>query len=477
MFRVLLLVHRYLGIALGILVALWCLSAFVMMYVRFPDLTDQEHLAGLSNLDMERCCQLDIGTAEFLQNTDEFNIEMMGDLPVLRTRSATGLSMTINLVNGSRVNSVDEETAKILARQFFVNKGIAADTLSLEIIERDQWTVAGGFDALRPFYRFAAGDDAGSQIYVSSVTGELVQDTTRHERFWNWLGAVVHWIYPTVLRQHAALWANVIVWTTIASLFLVVIGLYIGVIQFGLRNDGRLSPYRGITLWHHYTSLIFGLLTLTWLLSGLFSVNPWGLLEGDSGRFERDAVRGMSIGSNDIVGLLDTLDNAGVPPGTVRLRSAPFDGELAVLAYDSTSRITRFDGATLMRESLPEVAWTDLPRRIRPDSPVLDAGWIEQGDRYYYSHHESVSFPAYRIIFNDADQTRYYFEAQSGQLVSKVDKNRRWHRWLFLALHRGDLSALLRSRPVWDLLLLPLLLGVTIGAVTGAYLGIRRLLR
>ena len=69
-------------------------------------------------------------------------------------------------------------------------------------------------------------------------------------------------------------------------------GLIIGVCQLGRNSSGRTSPYRGIKLWHHYTSLIFGLLTLTWLVSGLFSVNPWGLLEGDGGAIERGAVPG-----------------------------------------------------------------------------------------------------------------------------------------------------------------------------------------
>ena len=60
MFRLLILVHRYLGIALGLLVVLWCLSAIVMMYVQFPDLSEQEYLAGLSLLDTTKCCQLTI---------------------------------------------------------------------------------------------------------------------------------------------------------------------------------------------------------------------------------------------------------------------------------------------------------------------------------------------------------------------------------------------------------------------------------
>ena len=108
---------------------------------------------------------------------------------------------------------------------------------------------------------------------------------------------------------------------------------------------------------------------------------------------------------------------------------------------------------------------------------MLDEGWINQGDSYYFSHHDKVTFPVYRIVFDDQEQTRYYFEANGGQLVSKIDKNGRWNRWIFHALHRGDLSKLIRSRPVWDILMLPLLFGVTLGAVTGAYMGVRRLFR
>ena len=185
----------------------------------------------------------------------------------------------------------------------------------------------------------------------------------------------------------------------------------------------------------------------------------------------------MSISSIELTALLNVLPDAELPPDTVRLRSAPFDGEFAVLAYDSTSRVTRLNGATLERGPLPENVWSKLPQLLRPETTVLDAGWIDQDDSYYFSHHDKVTLPAYRIIFDDDEQTRYYFEADGGELVSKVDKNGRRYRWLFHALHRGDLSRLTRSRPFWDILMLPLLFGVTLGAVTGAYMGIRRLFR
>jgi hypothetical protein len=33
----------------------------------------------------------------------------------------------------------------------------------------------------------------------------------------------------------------------------------------------------------------------------------------------------------------------------------------------------------------------------------------------------------------------------------------------------------MRQRPLWDLILLPLLIGVTVGALTGVWMGYRRL--
>ncbi len=100
---------------------------------------------------------------------------------------------------------------------------------------------------------------------------------------------------------------------------------------------------------------------------------------------------------------------------------------------------------------------------------------IETGDNYHFSHHEQVSFPVYRVVFDDAELTRYYFDADTAELIQKFDSDRRWNRWLFLGLHRGDFTSLIRRRPLWDLILLPLLIGVTVGALSGVCMGYRRL--
>ena len=84
MFRLLLLVHRYLGIAIGVIVALWCLSGFVMMYVQYPDLNEREYLAGLQTLDTSTCCIADENVLEQLAGINEISVEMLAGLPVLR---------------------------------------------------------------------------------------------------------------------------------------------------------------------------------------------------------------------------------------------------------------------------------------------------------------------------------------------------------------------------------------------------------
>jgi hypothetical protein len=50
--RWLYLVHRWMGMAGCLLIAMWFVSGLVMMYVAFPALTEAERLAGLPVLEV-----------------------------------------------------------------------------------------------------------------------------------------------------------------------------------------------------------------------------------------------------------------------------------------------------------------------------------------------------------------------------------------------------------------------------------------
>jgi len=466
------LLHRYLGIALGLIISLWCLSGFVMMYVQFPDLTNEDQLQGLNDLDLSSCCVLPNDFSDI--PIDRFRVEMMAERPVLRLSSGL-YQYIIDITNGEYLTNIDEETGYAVAGAFANNMGISGTIKLLGTIDHDQWTIYGGLNPNRPLLHYRSTDNSATEWYISRINGEVIQMTTARERFWNWAGSVVHWIYPTILRQHTGAWTQVIIGLSVLGLFLTVIGIYIGLRQFKDRRGGRLSPYRGVMLWHHYTGLVFGILTLTWLFSGLLSINPWGTFEGRSFSSEVARIRGGTMGFYQARDLINNLALDNLPSRTVRLEGGLLNGEPYLLAWRSDGTNTRLNQRTLNPNPLTEPLFRRLAARVRPDAAIRSQGWITEGDAYYYSHHDEKLFPVYRIHYEDGE--RIYLNRISGQLSFAVDKNRQWSRWLFLGLHRGDLSALIRSRPLWDLILLPLLAGVTLGALTGTWMGLRRLLR
>ena len=52
----LIIVHRYVGVVLGVIMTIWCLSGFVMMYQPYPATSPEERQAGLEPLDLSNCC-------------------------------------------------------------------------------------------------------------------------------------------------------------------------------------------------------------------------------------------------------------------------------------------------------------------------------------------------------------------------------------------------------------------------------------
>ena len=159
----------------------------------------------------------------------------------------------------------------------------------METIEvADQWTLSGALRRFKPLHKIAFNDGADTHFYVSQVTGEVVMKTTREGRFWGWLGAVIHWIYFTPLRQKAGLWNDVIVYGSVAGCLMCLSGIVAGLWRYRFRKQYRVkgelsgTPYAGVMRWHHYFGLFFGLVTFTWILSGLLSMNPGDWSPGNS---------------------------------------------------------------------------------------------------------------------------------------------------------------------------------------------------
>lgn len=475
--RMLFLAHRYLGIAVGSVMVLWCLSGFVMMYMPYPSLSLAERLAGSPPLDLSECCDTERIQSLGLVDVYGFTVEMLAHRPVLRIDASGGQAPVLDLASGERIEGIDGDAAVAIAWTFKERSGIGGDKLSLEPVQRDQWTVTRSYDAFRPLYRVSANDLAGTEWYLASTTGQVVQLTTASERFWNWLGAVPHWLYPVVLRQHGWLWSQVVIWLSLAGAFLTLMGLYIGFTQFR-RGRSRRSPYRGTALWHHYAGLLFGIFVLTWVSSGFISMNPWGMFDFSGGEAARQRLQGVPLHSGELSDFLRRLPAAELPGETVQLKGYTLRGQLYVLAYVADGSVVRLEGKSLQESPLGPGDWPSLVAAVAGTAPVAEAGLIEREDAYYYTGHDlQAQLPVYRVIRDDAERTRIYLDARSGEVTAYFDRSQQLYRWLFSGLHSLDFSHWLRARPFWDLLVWFLMLGVSAATLTGAYMGVKRLLR
>ena len=460
--RTILIVHRYLGVAIGLVMTLWCLSGFVMMYRGFPAVSAEQRLAGLKPLDLSRMTsKLDLGSGPI----EGFRIEMLADRPVLRLAGAGGRAL--DLRSGAQVETVGSAEATAVASAFAASRSIRSDRTQTELIDQDQWTVEGA-SSRGPVYRVSFSDPAKSVVYVAERTGQVAQATDRGSRLWAWLGAVPHWLYPHILRRNGPLWAQVVIWTSLTGVFLTVTGLYVGIARFRRTRDGRWSPYRGWRWWHHMFSLVFGLFTLTWVTSGLLTMTPWGLLESSAGETVQAALAG-TVQPSELRSFLAVAPRA---PDAVTLQSASLGGRLFVIERFRDGRAVRLDGqgapAPLGRQELARALAAGGER-------AAGLRLMTKADDYYYPNYDGPApLPVWLAQLAGPGGRTAYLDPVSGELRLAIDGEAKASRWIRVGLHDLDFPGL-RARPVWDIVVILLLAGVTVGVATGAWLGLKRL--
>src|SRR5215470_1158064 len=329
LWRTLVIFHRYLGIAVGVLMLLWFASGIVMMYVGFPRLTEQDRLSALAPIPWPACCRVADGLIPDDQQFYRVQVETLVGVPVLRLRRPPRPDAVIDLAEGVGVRRFDGADARAIALDIMTRTVGQATVASAETIDEDQWTV-GRYRRDRPLHRLTFDDTQRSTIYVSSTSGAIVLQTTSTQRFWNWLGAIPHWFYFTALRSDGPLWSEMVIWAAILGTFLTLLGLYLGIAQFRHGKDEKLSPYRGMFYLHHLSGLVFGIATLTFVVSGLVSMNPWGFLEGQGGSGEMGRLEGPLPRWGAVRASLAAIQAR--PVNAVSLTTAPLGGKLFWLA-------------------------------------------------------------------------------------------------------------------------------------------------
>ncbi|MEZ6030088.1 MAG: PepSY domain-containing protein [Hyphomonadaceae bacterium] len=463
--KALIVIHRYVGVVLGVIMTLWCASGFVMMYQGYPETTLAERRAGLAPLDLTQCCANvplpDDASANGLR------IEMLNGAPVIRMPGPDG-GLAFDARSGQTIGVLDEAGVRSVANEFAKGNGIAGEIAKLEQIRADQWVVSGARQ--QPLWRAAFDDPGATLVYVNATSGQVVQDANAHERVWNWLGAIPHWLYPQILRENQQLWSQAVIWLSAIGCFLVITGMVIGFIRLRGKS-GRWWPYRNrpMWMWHHVFGTFAGVLVLTWTFSGLLTMQPWGLFEKEPPVARSDISGSMTWG-----GARAVIERAAQEPslaGAVAMRAAPFMGRPYLVA-------TMPDGSEVRvgAEGFAPLNEQEIVSGLTASGGLLAVGKLDlltEEDDYHYGHKREVALPVWRVTLSDPDETRVYINATTGdaRIVGATAKS---YRWLESGLHSLDFS-FLRARPLWDVVTLVLMALVTIACATGAWMSFTRI--
>ncbi|MCP1829835.1 putative iron-regulated membrane protein [Bradyrhizobium sp. USDA 4532] len=472
--RWLYIVHRWIGIATCLLFAMWFISGLVMMYVAFPRLTDSERLAALPVIPWSKV-RVTPDRAMAIAGVERYprdlRLSMMDDTPVYRVTAWKAGTITISATDGSVIDRITPDQALAIA----AHHPHAVQPRLIETITRDQWSVTARFDPLRPLYRIGLGDADGTELYVSSRTGEIALDTTRRERVWNWLGSIPHWIYPTVLRKDGPLWRDVVLWISGVCLVVAVTGFWIGVLRLRLMRryaDGAVSPYRGWMAWHHIAGLVGGICVLTWMFSGWLSLNPGGAFSG------RGVTREIAIGysGHDTADIVAGFQSSPSMPA-VEARFVWIGGHRLMLLDDGNGGRSIADPVTGARMTLSRDEVIAAARHAMPGAAMTSARQLDEPDAYWYTLHQARELPVLRIGFDDPARTWLHISPVTGEILERSDDSRRSYRWLFNALHSLDVPLLLRIWPARDVVVWLLSAAGTIISISGIVIGWRRLRR
>lgn len=500
--RWLFLIHRWLGIALCTVMALWFLSGMVMLYVGYPKLTPEERHQGLAPLQADGCC---VPLAVALRaagledaapaaatagpanspatvaaaiavtgasapasaaprhghprpSTWAWRLANVAGEPHYLFTNGSQPAVAVQARNGRRLNAVDATGALASARHF----APGAQAHYRDLVTEDAWTHSRALDGHRPLHVVALDGDAdGRWLYVSSHTAEVVRDASFTERSWGWVGAWLHWLYMFRGNAFNPWWTDIVIWLSIAATVAALSGGVVGLMRwrwFGTYRSGRKTPYPGrAARWHHMLGLAGGLLAITWAFSGLMSMNPWKVFDAPGPQADRAAYAGGPLQAVDAPAAATVL-RALQPLGhTVLELDWQRVGGVAQVVAQGPGGPWVVDAAGVHADTLPEARWRAAASRLLPGAKVVEVTRLTEFDAHYYAREAHTMggqrerpLPVWRLRFDDANATWVTIDPRTGALLQLSNSHRRADRWLFAFLHSFDLPALLASRPLWD---------------------------
>jgi len=534
--------HRWLGIAVTLMFLLWTVSGVVLMYYGHPQITTGERLLRLEPIDFSTANFAPAAAAAKAHiKPSRVRLSMYNGRPVYRlARNSIGNWTAVYADTGELLPAMGPEQALRWMKQF-VPEYASTMTYSGYLESPDEFTRIPTLAGYVPLHRIALNDPAGTEYYVSEKSNDIVQKTDRRSRMLAFSGYIIHNLFFFRQRAWWTPFLDFLAWT---AMLMVVTGAAVGIWRVALKPRFRrkgvrsYTPYSGWMKWHHYAGLIFGLFSVSWILSGMipittFPVPGWsqvakrvesngeGFIMGTpivprSSSMTKDMVHAITGGPLNLQPL--HIANLRSAIGKIQDKFAPkeleliqFRGEPYFLAYQpptTKEEAGRWNTNNAINSvnlpqnnphlfvsinhpengvmaSFSKEVMEQASREAMPHTKVIDRQWLTDYDNYYHQttpsfelgrHKPAYVLPVLRVRYNDQDQTWLYFTPSLAQMV-KFDKRDRANRWAYYGLHVMDWPGMYNRRPLWDIVTIALLAGLVAISITTLLPACRRLKR
>jgi len=444
----------------------------VMHFGPVPALNEAARIEGLALLDRGRVLHgpADAVMASGHQDVTRVRLTQRSDGPVYLLSGASGL-VALHAADLADAAVRSEALAVAIAADHARRRGFEATRAAFDdLVDVDQWTVAGDFNRHHQLYRVALNDESGTELYVSSVTGEVVQSTTHFQRGWNYVGSVAHWIYPVMLRSRPALWQATVWSLSLIAMIAALAGTVLGLSGVKVARYRLLSPYANWHWWHHMLGLLCATFVLSWIFSGWLSMDNGLLFSTGSLTGEKKT----AVASAPASETLSTHDKWLVSGEVKEIEWFAFGGKFyrrertgvatqllfPISGSDQTEPPTEFLGPREVGAFVARLA-------SACESPFV----VDANDDYAITS-RMPNAPVYRSICGNV---WYHIDGADGRILERSDPSRRAYRWLYSALHTMDVPAL-TSRPQLRGALIVILCSLGLAfSLTGVVIGWRRL--
>jgi len=463
-------IHHYLGTFFFGMFLVWFLSGFVMMYKSFPFLSEKERIE--SNEVIKPHYNLPHPTSVFADHKNEsFNslrINRILGKPIYHLISAGGTFLS-RFAYSNETLKINKTSALQIAKTF---TGLSANADVLVLNKVDQWMPTPKYANHLPVYKVRFSDPSRSFVHVSSKTGEVLSNTSRSDRVWAWLGAIPHWMYLKEIRMHKTLWSQLCIWLSAFGFVMSLSGIITGIVRYRKKPKAGFKRFKN--KWynvHYYTGLAFGLFICTWIFSGFMSMSPFNwsydfsLSEKESATWEGRTTSLNTITTKEWTTLQESL----LSGSTKEIHFSAFSGKLFSSLFHSEAKETICLSDTNF--SLDENEVSAQVNQVNKDDAVLKVSLMNQYDNYYYDKHNIKALPVFKA--ETQNQLVYYILPSNGKMLLKSDYTNRLERWLYHGLHSLDFRFLTNNRPLWDIVMITLLLGGTAVCITATWMGIK----